>query len=166
MLIPQIIPLYVVLSKYFPNLVKWIVTIITGFTKRQNFDLSRLPVLMSSEAGGTSIQNMLHWIQRMRDGENRFRKFDFGSAGNIHYYHQLIPPEYNIKSLKKLVFPIYVFAGSKDAIISAQDFEGLIKLLPNKARHEYIDDYGHLDYIWSNDAHVKLYPKLLSFLKE
>lgn len=166
-MLPALTPLFSAVARYFPRFVEIIVTTITGYTKRRNFDISRFPLLFLNEPGGSSAQNLLHWMQLMRCEEPSVKMFDFGLIGNLEHYGKSQPPDYNIKALKSLEFPMYLFAGTKDSIVSAKDFETLIARLPkDKVQHEYIDDYGHLDYVWANNAHLILYPKIIEFLKQ
>ncbi len=161
--LPFMPSLYVPFCKVFPGLVRQIVTSITGHTQNQTFDLTRLSVMARNEVGGTSVQNMMHWVQLMRSG--RFTMFDYGLEKNMEKYGQPQPPEYDLTKLKEVTVPTYLFAGKSDNIISPIDFEALVELLPNGTKYEYVPDYGHLDYIWADDAHVKIYPQLLGFIK-
>jgi pimeloyl-ACP methyl ester carboxylesterase len=166
-LLPTLTPFFSWIAKYFPRFIEIIVTIITGYTKRRNFDVARFPLLFLNEPGGSSTRNLLHWMQMMRGEEHTISKFDFGFAGNLEHYGYPQPPKYNVKALKSLKFPIYMFVGTKDAIVSSKDFEDLVKVLPKDGvKHEYVDDYGHLDYVWGNNAHFTIYPKIIEFLNQ
>ncbi len=140
--------LYVSICRAFPRLVQKIITTITGAIKNQTFDLTRLQVMATNEVGGTSTQNMLHWVQLMCSG--RFQMFDYGTEENLERYGQPVPPAYDAAKLKEIKVPVYLFAGKSDNIISAVDFEALVGLLPEGTKHEYVEDYGHLDYIWAD----------------
>eukprot|EP00826_Nyctotherus_ovalis_P017763 TRINITY_DN1524_c0_g2_i6.p1 TRINITY_DN1524_c0_g2~~TRINITY_DN1524_c0_g2_i6.p1 ORF type:complete len:405 (+),score=85.99 TRINITY_DN1524_c0_g2_i6:224-1438(+) len=166
-LLPSLTPLFSLIARWFPNLIEFIVISITGYTERRNIDMSRFPLLFLNEPGGSSVQNMMHWMQLMRNDRPVVKKFDFGDEGNLKHYGKLQVPEYNLKALKELKFPMYLFAGTKDAIVSSKDFEQLVAVLPgDNVRHEYVDDYGHLDYVWADNAHEKLYPKVVQFLRQ
>jgi len=164
-LLPALTPFFSFISKYFPRFIEIVVTTITGYTKRRNFDNARFPLLFLHEPGGSSSQNLFHWMQLMRNEEHVITKFDFGLEGNLKHYKNRYPPKYNVKALKDLNFPIYMFAGKKDAIVSPKDFEDLVAVLPkDRVKYEYVDDYGHLDYVWANNAHITIYPKIVEFL--
>ena len=57
--------------------------------------------------------------------------------------------------------------GTKDVITDEEDFNKMIKLFDQHSLKVIkIDDYAHLDYIWSVDAFEKLYPKLVKDISE
>eukprot|EP00826_Nyctotherus_ovalis_P017766 TRINITY_DN1524_c0_g4_i1.p1 TRINITY_DN1524_c0_g4~~TRINITY_DN1524_c0_g4_i1.p1 ORF type:complete len:401 (+),score=86.25 TRINITY_DN1524_c0_g4_i1:123-1325(+) len=165
--LPAFTPLFSLLGRWFPNLIEFFITTITGQTERQNIDTERFPVLFLNEPGGTSIQNMLHWAQLRRYDRPVVKKFDFGEEGNLKHYGKLEAPEYNLKALKELEFPIYFCVGKRDVRITPENFGHLVAALPEgKVQQVFVDDYGHLDYIWARDAHEKVYPKIIQFLRE
>ncbi|KAL3207490.1 hypothetical protein MRX96_039654 [Rhipicephalus microplus] len=63
-------------------------------TDMHEFNVTRLPVFISHTPAGTSVKNMIHFAQLVR--EKRFQKFDYGSSKNMAIYGQRTPPVYNV----------------------------------------------------------------------
>ena len=60
-----------------------------------------------------------------------------------------------------------MFIGEKDIICDETDVDKLItRLEPKGLQVEHITDYAHLDYVWSVDAHQKIYCKVIDFLNK
>ncbi len=159
---PGLLKYQAMICKYIPWVLPPIVQFIAGWTTNQTIDLDRIQMIAGNEPGGTSAQNLLHWMQLVRNGG--FRKFDFGSEGNMQKYGTTTPPDYPVKRLGELKMPIYLMAGKADSIIGWEDLSALMQLLPHGFGFEQIDDYGHLDYIWADSAHTKIYPQIIRFL--
>jgi len=55
--------------------------------------------------------------------------------------------------------------GTKDIV--GHDFEKLLSYLPDESTHfEYLNDYAHLDYLWSVEAYKDLYPQIISSIQD
>jgi len=150
--------------KLFPRILPFAVQLIAGSTKNQTLDLDRMSFLAASEPGGTSVQNLMHWMQLVRNGG--FSKFDYGKAKNLEKYGTTEAPSYEVKNLGKISFPLYLLVAKCDNIIGWSDYAELKKLLPKGFSEAEVDDYGHLDYIWADDAHVKIYPQIIEFINK
>ena len=59
-------------------------------------------VMAGHEPGGTSVQNVHHWVQMIKDPT--FRMLDWGTAGNIQHYGQANPPVYNLTNVHFFLF--------------------------------------------------------------
>ncbi len=159
---PRLGPLQAFFCKYIPWIIPPIVQLIAGKTKNQTIDTGRIQMIAGNEPGGTSAQNLLHWMQLVRAGG--FRRFDLGKAGNMAKYGRTEAPEYPVNRLKELKMPIMLMAGKSDNIVGPVDLAQLMELLPNGFGYEEVEDYGHLDYIWADNAHTKIYPQIVRFI--
>ncbi len=161
---PSLLGLQGYFSNMFPQVLPTLVRMIAGWTKNQTLDISRVGFLSENEPGGTSVKNLIHWLQLVRRGG--FKRFDYGKEGNLQHYGTIVPPEYEVQNLKKLTIPIYLWVANCDNIIGKKDLEALFKLLPAGYKFDTVDDYGHLDYIWADNAHVKIYPQIVQFINQ
>ena len=114
----------------FPSTVWQFIEMITGMTAEVQADLSRMPVMARHEPGGTSMKNVMHWIQMIRS--KRFQRFDYGKQKNLEYYGSEDPPEYDLELIKKNMqdVPMQLYAGTKDFLIHKKDLKKLLKVLP------------------------------------
>jgi len=55
--------------------------------------------------------------------------------------------------------------GSNDMLADPTDFERLLPFLPNSTHYLDIDGYGHLDFVWSENAKELVYRYVLSFIR-
>jgi hypothetical protein len=96
------------------------------------------------------------WIsiraQSIRNGT--FAKFDYGKK-NAEVYGQDQPPLYDLGSIHGA--RIAVFYGGEDKLTCKEDVERLIAELPKEsvAYVQYEEEYGHLDFVWGDDAHIR-----------
>jgi hypothetical protein len=129
-----------------------------------NLNASRMDVYISHTPAGTSVMNMAHWAQMVR--QNRFGKYDFGAAGNMKKYNQSTPPSYDLANIK---LPVALFTGGNDLLADPMDVEKLESIMgPNSniVFNQKLDDYEHLDFVWGLDAHTALYPNVVNVLKK
>uniref|UniRef100_A0A1I7VST2 AB hydrolase-1 domain-containing protein n=1 Tax=Loa loa TaxID=7209 RepID=A0A1I7VST2_LOALO len=104
------------------------------------FNESRVSVYIGGQ-GGTSVMNMIHWIQMDS------------------------PPIYNLSLVN---VPIYLFSGMNDWLANPVDIqESLLSMLPNKSikRRKQFNDYNHLDFIWGLRAADEIYRPIISIIK-
>lgn len=86
-------------------------------------------MIISHSPAGTSVQNMVHFGQEVRDGRSKagfydlhynynlrfqigtYGRYDFGSIGNSNNYGQRTPPPYDAT---KVLAPVMTFWGDND----------------------------------------------------
>lgn len=121
-----------------------------------------------NDVGGTSTKNLLHWVQMVRSGY--FQQFDFGSAAaNQIAYGQSTPPLYDTSKFHTNLAHVQMllFAGANDALVNKYDFAKLLNILPQtNVKSKVVDDYNHLDYMWSADVNMYVNDDIRSFLAQ
>ncbi|EFA85978.1 carboxylic ester hydrolase [Heterostelium album PN500] len=132
---------------------------------RGAFNDSRMPVVAGHEPAGTSVQNIRHWAQDVRN--KQLQMFDHGPVGNMEHYHQLYPPIYNVSNFPTNV-KIALFSGGLDELADPVDVQDLVNVLPAESLiyWQKIADYAHLDYVWALDAHITMYPTVVSLIQK
>lgn len=146
------------------------VQLICGVGEEINMDLERIPVMGRHEPGGTSLTNMLHWLQMMKTGE--FKMMDFGEEENLRVYNQPTPPFYNVKAMKRHLkdLDMYLIRGGNDSLVSKTDFNMLLDHFSDKLgstlNYHEVPTYGHLDYIWAKDSLETVNKPVIEFLRQ
>jgi pimeloyl-ACP methyl ester carboxylesterase len=155
-----------------------ILTAICGFNP-SNVDVSRLPVYLAYAPGGTSVKNMQHWGQRVRDAASHvgFSKFDYGDvcdiggvrvACNQHVYGRLHPPSYDLPAIsyRSDDVKIAVLYGLEDKLADPIDIQTLISDLGDRVVFEKgLLGYQHIDFTWSTNAAEDVYGDVLRLLR-
>ncbi|XP_063681628.1 gastric triacylglycerol lipase-like [Bolinopsis microptera] len=129
-----------------------------------NLDEERVPIYIAHTPAGTSVRNMLHWAQLLRDGQ--LQRYDFGSPDeNLKHYNSTTPPTYDITGLN---IPTALIAGGNDFLADPRDVAWLEGQLNPKIIVENIfyDDYNHLDFVWGNDAYERVYKTAIALAKK
>jgi len=125
------------------------------------FNDSRMPVVVTHEPGGTSVQNIQHWAQAIRTGG--FEMFDYGQQGNMKHYNQSTPPKYDLSRIPASL-PMAMYSGSADLLADPTDVANLIAALPKGVYWKNIPHYAHLDFAWALDAAKLMYGEVLQQL--
>ena len=119
------------------------------------------------EPGGTSLQNMKHWIQIYK--AKRVQKYDYGNAiENLAHYGQITPPVYDLKKMKGYSIPSIMTISDADPFANPQDTLDFIDNIENKNVINVLSltNYNHIDYFWADSAITEIFPKVLNFLGE
>ena len=159
-----------------PNLIKYIADngcpleewmcdnvlfLVAGFDK-SNLNAARTPVYYSHTPAGTSVKNILHFSQLIRN-EGTFSKFDYGFFKNFYNYGSSSPPAYQLKNVK---VPVVLISGSKDTLADPKDVAWLKTQLPHVLKFKQIKGHNHLDFIWGMSAKEKIYKHLISMIRK
>ncbi len=75
----------------------------------------------------------------LRTGE--FSKFDYGAEINLLKYGQSQPPKYDLSKLKDFKVKKYMFRGTRDALITKEDFDKLIETLPKESTETFVENF-------------------------
>eukprot|EP00824_Muranothrix_gubernata_P018388 TRINITY_DN37396_c0_g1_i1.p1 TRINITY_DN37396_c0_g1~~TRINITY_DN37396_c0_g1_i1.p1 ORF type:complete len:427 (-),score=82.87 TRINITY_DN37396_c0_g1_i1:11-1264(-) len=127
----------------------------------ENFNKTRIPVYVSADPAGSSVQNVIHYAQELRDGT--FARYDYGPVKNLLYYGSLHPPKYD---LGKVMVDVALFSGGRDVMGDPHDVGRLEDELPKEHLiYTHVDPtYGHLGPMWGVNAHKTTYPPILDLL--
>jgi pimeloyl-ACP methyl ester carboxylesterase len=138
-----------------------------GFHETGRIDYERLGKnIFLYEPGGTSLQNMKHWIQIHK--AKRAQKYDFGLLENIKKYGQPTPPIYDLKKMKKYSIPSLMTTSDADPFANPQDTLDFIDNIENKNIVNILSltNYNHIDYFWADSAITEIFSKVLNFFAE
>ncbi|XP_053244639.1 putative lysosomal acid lipase/cholesteryl ester hydrolase [Podarcis raffonei] len=126
-----------------------------------NFNASRIDVYLSHFPAGTSIQNMLHWVQIVKAG--KFKGFDWGSKeANMAHHNQSTPPFHNVQ---RMTLPTAVWSGGNDWIADSKDMALLLPQIPNLVYHKDVPEWQHLDFIIGYDAPQRMYIEIMDLMQ-
>ncbi|KAM7073138.1 gastric triacylglycerol lipase-like [Molossus nigricans] len=135
--------------------------LLLGFDPK-NLNMTRLDVYVSHNPAGTSVQNMLHWIQAVKS--DKFQAFDWGNpVQNMRHYHQPTPPEYHLTDMN---VPIAVWSGDNDLVADPHDVDRLLPKLPKLIYHKRIPSYNHMDFVWAMNAPQEVYNEIVSMMEK
>ncbi|XP_067946055.1 gastric triacylglycerol lipase-like [Watersipora subatra] len=127
----------------------------------KQFNESRLPVYLGHAPAGTSVRNMMHFVQ-MYDSKVCSR-YDYGSpAKNVLHYGTPVPPAYNLSAITHT--PVSLYYGGHDWLADPKDVNYILSHLKTIQRSEYIPGWDHLDFLWAMDATSKLYNSVIEEL--
>ena len=118
------------------------------------------------EPGGTSLQNMKHWIQIYK--AKRAQKYDYGLVENLKHYGQTTPPVYDLKKMKGYSIPSLMTISDADPFANPQDTLDFVDNIENKKVVNILSltNYNHNDYFWADSAVQEIFPKVMNFLDE
>ncbi|KAG5867820.1 hypothetical protein JTB14_016821 [Gonioctena quinquepunctata] len=122
-------------------------------------DLGMVPIVASVMSSGCSVKQLLHCGQTITT-EN-FEQYDWGYEKNVEKYGSKTPRKYDIK---RITFPVAIFAGENDGIAVIEDVEVLSRMLPNVIHYNAFTGFGHLYFIIGNYTSM-LNKKILTVLK-
>lgn len=130
-----------------------------------NLNRSLIPEIFEITPSGSSLRQLLHFLQEYVSG--KFRELDYGSAKNVLIYGSESPPDYPIKNIKA---PVYFYYSKNDLLSSDLDVERFYKQLDQ----EYVKDkylipdlkFTHMDYMYGLNSKEVLYNRIVSNLKE
>ena len=117
------------------------------------------------EPGGTSLQNMKHWVQIY--SAKKLLKFDYGSKSeNKKHYGTENPPEYDLSKMKSYSIKSLVTTSDADPFCNPNDTLDFLKNIDDQSVVEVMSlmNYDHIDYLWSDSAYEEVFPKILDFL--
>jgi hypothetical protein len=83
---------------YFKGFFMFINALCGANQNEPKIDGKRFGVILSHEPGGSSVNNVLHWVQIYRRGY--FHKYDHGKTKNMEIYGSVHPPQYSYNTLK------------------------------------------------------------------
>eukprot|EP01105_Mastigella_eilhardi_P006422 TRINITY_DN17_c0_g2_i1.p1 TRINITY_DN17_c0_g2~~TRINITY_DN17_c0_g2_i1.p1 ORF type:complete len:480 (-),score=122.19 TRINITY_DN17_c0_g2_i1:61-1500(-) len=145
-----------------PDICEGAMQLVMGWHEHSLND-SRMGVMGSYIPGSTSVENLNHWCQLVRDGQ--FKKRDMGSTEkNIEKYGQDTPPIYDFSRIDPNL-PLFFASGGKDLIADPLDVQHLIDDLPTvDLKWMQLPQYNHMDFVWCKDAYADVYPYVVEWV--
>lgn len=136
-----------------------------GNTDTKRIDFEKIKDLFYYEPGGSSHHNVLHWLQCYNN--KRMERFDYGKEENLKRYGTEYPPVYDLEKIKKWDIPFMYTFTDTDPFSSVEDVNNFVNLIQNKKIiHKLaLNNYNHLDYIWSSDSKEDISEKIVEFLQ-
>lgn len=175
---PETADFFGTFCKETPSACLSILTAICGYNS-DNLNASRMGTYVSYAPSGTSVKNMAHWAQLVRQSKQRneylFRYFDYGNSCetvsgkprncNQRVYGTMEPPEYNFKNIKDI--PVSLFTGGHDKLADMQDVDALLHSLPKATilEHNFLPSYEHLDFTWGINSAKNVYQDVLRLIQ-
>ena len=135
-----------------------------GITGRINYqDIAKLYLF---EPGGTSKQNVKHWLQCYTN--KRMERFDFGKEENMKKYGTEYPPVYDTNILKKWDIDTFMTVSNTDPFSSETDVYNFINNVEDQSKIQVLklNNYNHLDYLWAECSKEEIYDPILEFLQK
>ncbi|XP_045883780.1 lipase member M [Meles meles] len=138
------------------------VMLLMGGFNTNNMNMSRANVYIAHTLSGTSVQNILHWIQAMNSGE--LRAFDWGSeTKNLEKGNQTTPIRYKVRDM---TVPTAMWSGGQDWLSNPEDMKTLLSEVTNLIYHKHIPEWAHVDFIWGLDAPHRMYNEIIHLMKQ
>ncbi|KAE9006116.1 hypothetical protein PR001_g15281 [Phytophthora rubi] len=144
-----------------------------------NLNATRIPVYLSQTPAGTSVKNMAHYAQGIRD--DTFASYDYGCScvrllginlcsslicKNKAVYGSFDPPAYPVGAM---VYPRTGFyIGATDTFATSADIAQIRAGLPSGTivHEKTVAAFSHLDFTWAQNANELVYQDLLAQLKK
>ncbi|KAI8916435.1 Alpha/Beta hydrolase protein [Gorgonomyces haynaldii] len=110
----------------------------------------------------SSAHNFVHWFQLMLG--NKFVPYQRPSSilDRLWTNPSQVSHQPTTYPTKHITTPLFLLHGGRDSV---SDEAFMTKVLPPQTRFIKIEEYGHLDFIWSVTAPEQVYSKVLSILK-
>jgi len=139
-----------------------------------NVNATQLPTILQYTPAGSSVRNLAHWAQGVRLPAPTFQMFDWGKdcsdvffrpqPCNSQVYGSDDVPLYN---LSRITVPLALFSGGRDKMAAPADVAALMQVLSpaTVVLHHHEHFYGHVDFTWGIDAHKRVYPAIIKFIR-
>lgn len=116
----------------------------TGFTVTPADRLDRADVFLSQVPADAGIYNFEHYGQLIQSKTYEFKRFDYGTDGNMKRYNQAKPPQYNLKNIG---FPVAIIYGKDDDLADPTDVAWLHDQIKDHVIHYEELPIGHNTFI-------------------
>jgi len=136
-----------------------LITGLLGPTGSENLNATRIPVYLSHNPAGTSMQDVAHFGQMVN--AKVMQKFDYGYFKNLAAYHSLTPPQYQVENMQTKTV---LFWSANDALADQDDVGLLLPKLQNKQAIQ-VQGYTHFDFIWAWNAREFIYDPMVQMMK-
>eukprot|EP00301_Raphidiophrys_heterophryoidea_P024092 c7708_g1_i1.p1 GENE.c7708_g1_i1~~c7708_g1_i1.p1 ORF type:complete len:535 (+),score=180.38 c7708_g1_i1:1-1605(+) len=151
------------LTAWMCSSVMWL---LSGYNPNE-FDDARMSVYVSHFPSGTSVQDVEHWAQSVRnyDGQRSdFSHYDYGKQTNMQVYGSEVPPIYNLTTFPASTTELLVFSGGDDDLANKEDVNRMVHDLPIAPFWVFLEPYDHLDFVWGLYANNDVYAPIIAHL--
>lgn len=141
---------------------------IINFIVSNNFDTKRINMnKLFSEflyvPAGTSSKNIRHWMQMYNT--KRLARYDYGEKKNLEIYGTKKPPIYDLSIFRNYTIKSFLYTSDSDPFSNVEDLNHLTKYLNEKyVTIRRLNNYNHLDFLWSDDAKEDIYKQVVKDL--
>ncbi|XP_017777743.1 PREDICTED: gastric triacylglycerol lipase-like isoform X1 [Nicrophorus vespilloides] len=125
------------------------------------YDPALFPIMLASLPDRESLKPFVQYIQFADTAE--FKKFDYGSKGNLKKYGTEKPPKYD---LGKISVPVYTFIGTSDDLTPFSNAETFHKELTVYNEIYALQNYSHMAYFLDANAKEVLYKPFFNLLEK
>uniref|UniRef100_A0A8C5TSB0 Partial AB-hydrolase lipase domain-containing protein n=1 Tax=Malurus cyaneus samueli TaxID=2593467 RepID=A0A8C5TSB0_9PASS len=121
---------------------------------------SRIDVFAGHTPAGSSVRNIIHWLQVKLPDASPARGV---TAPCAFPSPQTGPPQYDVGSME---VPMAVWNAGQDCLSDPRDTALLLPQLRNLVHHKFIPQWNHLDFMLGLDATEVLYREILDVMEK
>uniref|UniRef100_A0A8D2PVT2 Lipase n=1 Tax=Zosterops lateralis melanops TaxID=1220523 RepID=A0A8D2PVT2_ZOSLA len=137
---------------------KRILAMFFGFNWK-NTNMSRIDVYAGHTPAGSSVQNIIHWLQvnllRFLPVPNRESLVPCGQPAGAPFY-----------DVRAMEVPTAIWNGGKDCLADPRDTALLLPQVRNLVHHKLVPHWNHIDFVLGLDATEVLYREILDIMKK
>ncbi len=135
-----------------------------SMSKTGRVDYKAIQKLFRYEPGGTSKQNVKHWLQCFNS--KRMERYDYGKEENLKKYGSEYLPVYDYDTYKTWDIDTFITFTETEPFSSYDDVYNFINRVEDQSKINVLKlvDYNHLDYLWAECAKEDIFDKIVDFL--
>ena len=135
-----------------------------SMSKTGRVNYKAIQKLFRYEPGGTSKQNVKHWLQCFNS--KRMERYDYGKEEKLKKYGSEYPPVYDYDTYKTWDIDTFITFTETDPFSSYDDVYNFINRVEDQSKINVLKlvDYNHLDYLWAECAKEDIFDKIVDFL--
>uniref|UniRef100_A0A8C5TRK2 Partial AB-hydrolase lipase domain-containing protein n=1 Tax=Malurus cyaneus samueli TaxID=2593467 RepID=A0A8C5TRK2_9PASS len=141
------------------KLCKSALAMVFGFNWK-NTNMSRIDVFAGHTPAGSSVRNIIHWLQVKLPDASPARGVTAPCALCLCHTG---PPQYDVGSME---VPMAVWNAGQDCLSDPRDTALLLPQLRNLVHHKFIPQWNHLDFMLGLDATEVLYREILDVMEK
>ncbi|NXD44224.1 LIPK Lipase, partial [Copsychus sechellarum] len=128
----------------------------------KNTNMSRFDVYVGHTPAGSSVQNIIHWLQQQFSWQGaQFEKSAL--CESTFPSPQTGAPFYDVKGME---VPTAIWNAGQDCLADPRDTALLLPQVRNLVHHKMVPHWNHLDFVLGLDATEVLYREILDIMKK